>query len=468
MAQQPMRPPTPQKFTGAIRRVEPLTVQRVMKFGNNVIPLGPPIPYQEATHQFRRVGSLILDCFEGNSTNNANPDVPTDGLYGETFIPTAPGNRWFFGDGPTSAFVNTNLIRRYWNVFPGTANKSATGIDFLLHNNSFNNTESITEVLFFTSGDPFDPSSPVAPTNFNPGIKLTYNPIAPGSSIYSNVDLTTAPLQMPTTSQGWYQMVFASGDDANGNPIEANSAQPLYWGTKALNASVVSDLEYMDGALGDGSDRTGMADQLFTWDFGYYSTPTAYTIARGVETSTHDVNRLTGTPGNNVVISNRLQSNLVANNAELTATVTLDPATPAISSLRLLRAQVVCKANALPLSSSLMTISMLNNTTGSFVTLYSGPAVNVGANGTVITTLPALQGLSIPNLPGFPSPAITDIPKFIATDGAGNRTVQIKVGVRQGLSTGVGWNLTVNRIQVVASTIGPNPVAPGVAFSTNL
>jgi len=453
---------TPKVFKGAIKKVYPLTIQHVMRMGNRVIPTGPVMPYHPSDHQMRRVGSLIFDAFEGNSTTNGNPDAPTDGLYGETFIPTAPGNRWFFGEG----FVNTALSRRYWNVFPGTAGKSATGIDFLVHNNAAPNTGNITEILFFTSGDAFDPDNPVAPTTFNDGVKLTYTAILPGSSIYSNVDLSTGPLLMPSGTSGWYQMIIASGDDVDGNPIEANAAQPFYWGTKALNPSVVSDLEYMDGT-GDGTDRTGNIDQLFTWDFGNYSTPTSYTIGRGVETSTHDVSRLTGTPGQNVVVSQRPQASPTFNNAEVTAVVTLDPLTAATTSLRLLRPIIVAKANSIPLANSVMTVSMFNTTTNAFDVIYQGPAQNSGANGTVLSPLPALQGLTIPNLPGFPSPAIANIPKYIATVGT-NRTVTLKIGVRHPKPAVAGWNLTINKIQVVASTIGPNPVAPGVAFSTNL
>jgi hypothetical protein len=390
----------------------------------------------------RRIGSLIFDAFEGNSTTNGNPDVPTDGKYGETFIPEAPGNRWYFGD----TWVNTLFARYYTNIFPNQAGKPATGFDFVMHNNAGGNI--VTEVLIFTSGDSFDPNNPVAPTNFNQGVKLTYAGINPGSSIYSNVDLTAAPLTRPSGTSGWYMMEFASGDDANGNPIEATAAQPMMWGTKVNNPSQVSQYEWQDG-VGDGTGRNGTLNTVFDWTFGYFGTATAYTVTRGVETSTHDVARLQGTPGLSVVVSQRPQLIPSFNNAEVTATVTLDPNTPA--SLRLLRAIVVVKANAVPLNapSANMSISMLNRTTNTYDVVKSQQPVNSTGDGVLITC---------------PSIPVANINNYIDPVA---HTVSVRVGVRHGAPLTASWNLTVNKITVDASNVGPDPLAPSAAFSTN-
>lgn len=449
-------PPMPQPYTGPISEAVPSTIQAVMKIGNRVIPLGPKLAYHPSNHHANRVGALIFDAFEGNSANNANPDVPTDGLYGETFLPATPGSRWYEGN----TFVNTAFVRRFENEFPGQAGKPATGIDLVVYNNPTGNN--ITDILFFTSSDPL--GSPTAPTNFNSGVDINYGAGLTPGGWYSNVDLSTlSPLfAMPTGSNGWFEEVLASAvDPVTGQATEASAAQPLLWGTKALNASVASNFEYMDGT-GTGTDRTGTASNLFTWDFAKYSTPTSYTVNTGVESGTHDPTKLNGTPGTNVVVRQSGQA------AQVTATVTLDPATAANASLRLLRAIVVAKAGLSPLSNSTLTVSWLNNSTSAFDTLYSGQSINQGTDGTVISPLPALQGLSIPNLPGLPSPAIANLPNYIATDGSGNRTVTIRINVHRNFATplSANWNLTINKIQVAADVVGPNPLCPSVAFST--
>src|SRR5437773_1849521 len=71
-------PPTPILVQpGQIKPAAPTFIQPVIKIGGRVIPTGPRIPYVHNGNS-RRIGNLIFDSFEGNSTNGGNPDVPTD------------------------------------------------------------------------------------------------------------------------------------------------------------------------------------------------------------------------------------------------------------------------------------------------------------------------------------------------------------------------------------------------------
>lgn len=436
--------PKPVLAPGPLRRAEPIYMQRVRRIdAHHMLHLGPKIPYSPPLFHALRVGSLIFDAFEGNSTNNANPDVPTDGLYGETFIPSSPGSRWFNGNTWDNPFCETF----YTNIFPGTVGKTATGFDFLVYNNPTGNT--ITEVVVFTSGDTFNIATPAPPVDFNDGVELTYGGLTPGGW-YSNVDLTTLPLVMPTTTSGWFGIIFATGDDpVSGNPIEASSCQPLLWGTKVLNPSQVSQYEYLDG-MGTAGTQTGTPTNLFSFQTGKFSTPTSYTVTRGTETSAHmAAGFLTGQAGNDVVVLQHLQPVTTFNNAEISATVTLDPTTAPTANLVLLRAIVIAKANAIPVTdpTAKMTISMLNNSTGLFDTVFSGPPINAGTDGTLIMC---------------PSIPVANIANYISA----TNTVQIKVGAKHGLPAITGWKLTVNEIQVDASALGPDPLCPSLAFST--
>src|SRR5579862_1599674 len=175
MAQQSQIGPMPiQVPPGALKRVEPSFIQPIMKVGNQIIPLGPRVPYVDRGNS-RRVGNLIYDSFEGNSTNGMNPDVPTDGLYGETiFTGTQTGARWYFGDD----FCDPYSATHYLSVFPGQANKPALGLDFVMHVNNVTTMDptpqTVNIVNVFTSGDPFNASSPTPPTNFLTGVSLSY------------------------------------------------------------------------------------------------------------------------------------------------------------------------------------------------------------------------------------------------------------------------------------------------------
>lgn len=449
MAQTNVRPAPIMVPTSSMERVEPTFIQPIMKIGNKVIPTGPKVPYVH--NNSRRIGNLIFDSFEGNSTTNGNPDVPTDGLYGETFIPSAPGNRWYFGND----FYNPLSATHYTQIFPGQAGKDALGFDFVMHVNAATatdpNPQSVTIVDIFMSADGFDPNSPVPPANFLTGVSLTYNPIAPGSFIYSNVDLTASPLAMPATTNGWYEILFATGLDGSGNPIECKNSQPLYWGTKALNPSQVDQYEYLDGDGSFGS-QTGTLNNLFTFQFGTYGTASAYTVTRGTEVGTHDVAKLQGTAGTDVVVKQQLQSVLSFNNAEVTATIQLDP-TVVVSSLTLLRGIVVAKANAIPLNDAgaKMTMYMLNNTTGAYdVVKTITPVINAGTDGTLIIA---------------PSIAIANIAKYINTTN-NPPTVSLRFATKHTRPAILGWQMTVNYMSVDYSTIGPDPLAPSMAFST--
>ncbi|HVT13463.1 MAG TPA: hypothetical protein VHE55_14460 [Fimbriimonadaceae bacterium] len=433
-----------------MKRVVPLFIQPIQKIGNKIIHVGPKVPYVE-NHHYRRIGNLIFDSYEGNSTNGGNPDVPTDGLYGETFIPTAPGNRWYFGDD----FYCPYSVTHYTNVFPGQAGKDALGFDFVMHVNAATatdpNPQSVTVVDVVMSGDGFDVNNPMPPTNYLNGVELTYGAIAPGSFIYSNVDLTASPLPMPTSTNGWYAILFATGLDGSGNPIECPNAQPLYWGTKVLNPSVVDQYEYLDGDSSFGS-QTGTADQLFTFQFGSYGTASDYTVTRGNEQGTHDVAKLQGTPGSDVVVQQALQSVLSFNNAEVTATIQLDPSV-VVSNLTLLRGVVVAKANAIPLNdpSAKMVMYMKNNTTGAYdVVKTITPVINAGTDGTLIIA---------------PSIPITNISKYINTN-VSPPTVSLRFAVKHARPALLGWRLTINYMSVDYDTIGPDPLAPSLAFST--
>lgn len=432
--------PKPMLYTGPMHSVKPVTIQKVMMLGGRVIPMGPVKRYRESNHRAMRNGNLIFDAYEGD--NGSPDDAPTDGLYGETFIPEQPGARWYMGETWTNPF----FARRFEQVFPGQAGKDALGFDFVMYNNDAPNTESVTEVLVFTSDDGFDPLNPVAPANFNQGVKLTYNPIAPGSAIFSNVDLTDAPLTMPANGNGWYSMIIASGDDVDGNPIEAQWAQPMLWGTKAHNPSVVSQYAFQDG-LGDGTGMDGTLNTAYDWTQGVYSYPSSYTVTRGTEVGTHDVTKLTGTAGQSVVVKQAFQSSISANNAEIDCDITLDPGTPT-TDLRLLRAVVRVKANALPLNDSTagLKVYLFNYTTNSFTQVESVKPTNPSGDGTLIVC---------------PSIAIDQIPNYIS-----NGHCRLKVGVTHKHPVLIGWQMTVNQASVDVSQVGPDPLAEGCAFST--
>ncbi len=423
-------------------RVQPIAIQKVRFIDRtHYIPLGPVVPYQDFLTA-NRVGNLLYDAYEG-AVQGDGSDIPTDGLYGETFLPESPGNRWTLGDDYVETYSAYHMDK-----IAGTPGTPAQGIDFLMKNNATGDT--VTAIGFFTSDDPLDPNAPVAPSTFNDGIILSYSGISAGSFIYSNVDLTTSgiTLTMPSTSQGWYSMIIASANN-NGTLTQASSAQPGRWGTKVYNPSQTNNLAFQDGD-GTAGTQDGTLNTLFDWTFSYRGTASAYTITKGVETSTHDVTRLQGTAGQSVIVNQRFQFVASLPNAEVTATVTLDPATPT-TSLHLLRAVVKAKANALPFQdpSCVMTTSLFNRATGTWTVVDQRKPTNASGDGAFFKA---------------PSIPVADIPNYINT---ADNTVQVRLGVRQLKPVILGWNLTVNQLSVDVGQVGPDPLTPAVAFSSN-
>lgn len=436
----------PVREMAAPTSVKPIAMQKIRMIDRtHYIALSKWIPYREG-FGIQRVGNLILDAYEGNG--GVPNDTPTDGLYGETILPTQMGARWTFSYSQTQPWVNTFFARRYEKVFNNMANKPAMGIDFLMKNNL--GGDAVQYVGVFMSEDGWDPNAPVAPSTFLDGVLLQYNPIAPNSFIYSNVDLTNiGGMAMPVAGNGWYHAIFGSNVDQNNAIIEALSAQPGMWGTKPANPSQVSQYEYQDG-IGDGSGRNGTFNTLYDWTFGYYAAATAYTITRGSELGAHDVAKLQGTAGTSVVVKQAAQFVPTFANAEVTATVKLDPNTPPAANLRILRAVVRVKANAFPLTDAncRQDIALFNRSTNAWVVVDTRKPTNPTSDGTLVVCTSVPQA----NIANYINPA--------------DSTVQVRVGVYQTRPLLATWNMTVNYMSVDASDIGPDPLAPAFAFST--
>ena len=431
-----------------MQRAVPVTIQSVRLVNGHVIPNGPKIRYHDPSHISNRIGNLIFDAFEGNSTTGGNPDAPTDLNYLEHFLPDYPdGTRWY--NGPT--WVNTLYAQRMEGVFPGQAGKSALGLDDMVYVNTGGNN--VTDVLVFTSNDPFDPNNPMPPTNFGNGVDLNFGTGLAAGGWYFNVDLTllSPPFDMPTTGQGWYEHILASSV-TNGVPTEASSAQPLLWGTKVGNASTLGKYQYADGdSSGTGAGRNGTLQTLWDYSTGLDGTVTAYTVTRGVEQGTHDPNNLNGNPGQSAVVLQKVQFSPALNNAEIVATVLLDPNTdPTTANLRLLRAIVRAKANALPLNKADYNISLYNYSTSKYDVVFDGHPTNPAGDGdlTICASVP-----------------VSSIANYITGSGS-SRTVQVKVGMKQLVPIIIGWKMGVNLITVDAADAGPDPLGPATAFST--
>jgi len=464
------RPVKPILDTAAVKTVVPAYYQEVMTpdNGKTIIPLGPKMPYVESPFRKMARANAQYDAYEGSA---ADPTLPGEGQYKTEAFPNSLGGddvsgyRWYLGD----TFDYPNSIHHV-NRFR-TAGVAADNIDFLFRVNS--TSTSVASIEFFTYNDSFNeisnPTAPTSPTTVpaagNTGVIYTFATPLTAGTYRMNPDTSTlnsgAGFTMPTGTDGWYQVVFANATSPS--LVYATSVQPEWWGTQGNNPGLAGRWSFSDGNGSTGSQGT---TYVFDWGSSVYGLATAGTVTRGTTIgSAVNVANLTGTAGSSVQVTQALQSLLSRNNAEITVTCNV-PATYATANLNVLKVMLVAKANATPLASSTFSVSLLNNTSGSYDAVYSAPAKNSnfpgGTDGDWIQTISPVWSGNTTFLAG-PSGNLATIPNYVN----GSNNVNVRVGVKQLLPSLLGWKLTVNLLYVDADQYGPENFSPSICFATN-
>lgn len=340
---------------------------------------------------------IAFDNFEGDAGG-----VPTDGLYGEDC--GLAGSRWYFGE----PWVNT----LYYNDMTTTAGgkgKQAEGVNFswFWYVTGAGSSEEC-QIAIFTA-ETFSDSTVPDLVNDNiglyDGVIYDFGVLDSGAGLgyyYTNVDLTGTGLfhQMPTDGSGGYlgQLLTAGGT------AYATAGQPMLWGTKAGNPSQQGPVQWDDGTLGDGTDRSGAfeAGENFDYTFGVCPDPLGasvgfyYAAGAGPVTVTPDSFLVTqGTYLGGGVPELQNDDNQVLNIQQKLA---FSAATPNVG--------VEIGGSGAPATASAMTVDIRATTTGSPINkvLFEVDALNTSNQWVVIrpATPPSGTGeqlytLNIPN-----------------------------------------------------------------------
>lgn len=442
--------PTPRPYLEPMKAAQPIRAAKVRMENGKIKLIGPWVELRanpwsslkkEGTSQLAK---LSYDSYEG--TGGAG-STPTDGLYGETSIPEAPGARWYLGD----TWVDTYNAHYFDRLFPGTNGQQAEGIDFVFYLNKNVPNNMIQYVFHFTSDDNLDLTNPQPPTNINDGVVLQYDPITVGGGYYSNVDLTGSGIvmPMPTDGKGYQLEILAENYDGT-NVTFAKAAQPMLWGTKPENPSRTTEFQWGDddgsGTMRDGDFSNGT---FWSYLFDTEEPPASYIVDQGTELSNGNVSNIQGNTGQFAVIRGKNNPAIIgAPQAELIATV---PVPAGTSSERLLRAHVRMKSNGKPFNSSVpfsWKIALWNNSTNKFEVKFTGVPVNDTGDGVDLWTSSPTQGSLAPYI---------------------NASNQVKVAVQMfnPKPQSFGWTLSINLVAVDHGAVAPDPLGPGIAFSGN-
>jgi hypothetical protein len=374
------------QFEGEGIRVEPVRVAGFRFLSGSQIRLTTPWLDYSTGVKSQGLANLLFDNFEGN---RSNPDAPTDGRYGTDCGYGA--SRWFFGEN----YVNTLFANDIQRLFSGANGQRATGSDFAWFWRGPGSGSSQQCLIAVVTGENW--SDTVAPglTGLYDGVIYDYGVLESGVGrgyYYANNDLTATGLfhQMPNDGVGGYRVFMAKGIDGSNNLIPADGAQPMLWGTKAGNPSRQGPIQWDDGGFefGDPDNRNGTLDAGENFDYTYGDCPdplgammafsnagnvievppTSYTVTRGVEQGSNDVNKITQNDGNRATVQQRFQFAPTLANAELQAVLVAGAGTPVTATLT-----VVVRANSLPFgdASCRQEIALRDWNTNAFVVLDS-------------------------------------------------------------------------------------------------
>jgi len=488
---------TPVLYTGPVVPAVPTYIQKVITYdnGKHVIPLGPQIPYVPSNFKKMLRSTYMYDTYEGVRTTSANDNnLTSDGQYGTRSFPCpgastgVEGSSWVFSVASGQLEFPNTISHMVKTISAGGGTYGWLDTRVFLSSDS----TPVSDMFVFTYNDNMseiqDQSAFVfaatTPASGNAGVRLTFaTPLAAGTSYRINTDVSSLALAMPSSATGWVQQIFAAAVDPNTNAITyASHVQPLWWGTQGINKS------FQGRDLLANSDGTTASDTTwYNWDFGgYYAMPTSSTVNRGLGAPyAGNVANLKGTAGTNEVITQKRQAIASANNAELEVVCTLDPAGQASTLLNQIRPVVVAKANNTGSGTPTMTVSMKNVVSGLFENVRTGPPVTGnfpgGTDGDYLNCVsptnylvtgytPSTWGTGHPELAPYDSLSrITDatgtVSNWIADDGAGNRTVTVRVAAKQPAPALAGWKLTVNMVYVEFDEFGPDNLGPRIALS---
>jgi len=486
-----MHPPQRQLISTADAiDVTPTTMQPVITYdgGKHIYPTGPAVPCVKPDHQNRAHNGVIFDSYEGGRTGDNS--LPTDGQYDTAAFPCALGGdstsgyRWYYGNG-------FNYPEFYHHVnHLAQAGVGAKRYDALIRiNGGIGSTMSDLFVFTYndTNNELDNPASPTftfaVPSAANAGVHYNFatplsdNGNAGGQTWRVNSDLSTfnggAGLTMPTNKDGWIQELFAQAYDAGTNTITTfTNGQPMQFGTQGSNGSMTGRWSFSNS---DGTTDPSGFTYYWDWSSGYPAMVTSGTVTRGTTIGAAIAPADISGGATFVSVTQALQAILSRNNAEITVTVTLNPATYATANLNMARLIVYGKANASPVATSTWTMSLQRNATavnpGQFDSVLTSTTHTANYTGSstgdwVPGVSPVWSGSAYVSA-NAPYSNLIQIPNYVTDDGAGNRTAVARVGVKQLAPSLLGWKLTVNLMYLDCDQYGPASEAPGMGFFDN-
>jgi hypothetical protein len=467
---------------------QPISYRKVMMVGNQIIPLGPSIPYSgKASGSHKRfVGSMILDCYEGTYTANGG-GTPVDELYGEDY--GFGSGRYYYNSSSGQPWAEPLSAAHFYQLSRDGVNSDSANIQVLCADNTtvgYTNTN-IQYIELFTGNQGTASTSSISMTSFNSGVEWSFGGSGIPPGYYANLNLTSSavPVDFPAAGAnglGFYvQFYLNSTFTGTVSPAtESQNSQPWLWTTKPLDGSKVDSLQFLDGNGNVGS-QTGGFGYYLTGEYTDYSTISTYTVTRGKETSTHAITNLDNTDGADVVVLQKFQPVLTYNNAEISATVNV----PSYSSTdTMFRALAIAKTtSAGPVGGKGAAMNMyLQN----YVTSASAGSPQYDLVRTIAPIVQATSGFDFDWSSSGTFSGQADGTAFMAATAGADGTVapqngnpigdyittanitsqaNVRFGVHQPAPATIGWTLTCNFLGVEYGNFDPGPLAPMAAYS---